>query len=119
MDKILFGKVTMVLEWWEREHEDIDHVSIGDPMTINALRRFVFLKFYGMSNMQAQVRLMETLVNLWDHDLGFFNLQGKTLELTTEDACFLMSLSQRGAPVNMAGTGQGGDHISVQYYINT
>ena len=68
--------------------------------------------------MRAQVLLLETLVNLWDHDLGLFDLQGETLELTTEDVYFITSLSHRGAPVNMEGIGRGGDPRSVQDNMN-
>ena len=80
---MLFGKVTIVLEWRERELEDMDWTTIGNPMTLNALQRYSLLNFYSTSNMRAQVRLLNTLVNLWDHDLGLFDLQGETLELTT------------------------------------
>ena len=37
MVKLCFGKVTMVLEWREREHEDMDHLTMVNPMTLNAL----------------------------------------------------------------------------------
>ena len=51
--------------------------------------------------MRAQVLLLETLVNLWDHDLGLFDLQGETLELMIEDIYFIMGLLHRGETVNM------------------
>ena len=47
-----------------------------------------------------------------------FNLQGETLELTVEDIYFITGLSQRGAPVNLEGTGRGGDPLSVQNYVD-
>ena len=52
-------------------------------------------------------------MNLWDHDLGLLELQGETLELTAEDVYFIMDLSHRGEPMNMEGTGRGGDPLSV------
>ena len=64
----------MVLEWRERDHEDMDYREMDDPMKLNALQRCVLLKFYCMSNMLAQVQFLETLVILWDHDLEMFNL---------------------------------------------
>ena len=92
----------MVLEWREREHEDMDRLSMGDPMTLHALRRCRLLKFYRTSNMRAHVRLLETLEHLWDHDLGVFDLQGETLELTIEDIYFIMGLSHRGCSENLS-----------------
>ena len=58
------------------------------------------------------------MVNYWDHELGMFNLQGETLELTVEDIYFITGLSQRGAPMNLEGTGKGGDPLSVQNYVD-
>ena len=46
-----------------------------------------------------------------------FDLQGESLEITLEDIYFIISLSLRGAPVNLDGIGRGGDPISVQNYI--
>ena len=69
MVKLCFGKVTMVLEWRESEHEYMDRLAMDDPITLNALRRCDLLKFYHTSNMCAQVQLHETLVILCDHDL--------------------------------------------------
>ena len=68
--------------------------------------------------MRANVRLLEFMINYWDHDLGMFNLQGETLEITTEDMYFITGLSRRGVPVNLEGTGRGGDPLSVQNYID-
>src|SRR5713101_3437888 len=68
--------------------------------------------------MRANVRILEFLVHYWDHDLGMFNIQGETLELTIQDLYFITGLSQRGAPVNLEGTGRGGDPLSVQNYID-
>ena len=32
--------------------------------------------------MQSNVRLLEFMINYWDHDLGMFDLQGEFLEIT-------------------------------------
>ena len=79
----------MVLEWQEREHEDMDFLTMVDPMTLNALQKCGLLKFYRTSNMCAHVCLLEILVSLWDHELQMFDLQGETLELTVEDIYFI------------------------------
>ena len=103
----------MVLEWREREHEIMDHAALQSVPTIKALRNCGLLKFFCTSPMQANVRILEFMVNYWDHELGMFNLQGETLELTTEDIYFITGLSRGGAPVNLEGTGRGGDPLSV------
>ena len=102
----------MVLEWREREH-----VIINAPV-IQALRTCGLLKLFYTSPMRENVRLLEFMVNYWDHDMGTFNLQGETLELTMEDIYFIIGLSQRGAPVNLEGTGRGRDPLSVQNYVD-
>ena len=69
--------------------------------------------------MRSNVRLLEFLVNYWDHDLGAFDLQGEILEITLEDIYFISGLSRRGASINLEGTDRGGDLLSVQNYIDT
>ena len=68
--------------------------------------------------MRANVRMLEFMVNYWDHDLGMFNLQGETLDITIEDMHFITVLSRWGAPFNLEGTGRGGDPLCVQNYID-
>ena len=97
----------------------MEKLSMGDMMTLNAIHRCVLLKFYRTLNMRAQVRLLETLVHLWDHELGMFVLQGETLELIKKHIYFITHLFHKGEPMNMEGIGQGGDPLSVQDYINT
>ena len=82
------------------------------------LRQSGLLNFFCTSPMQEIVRLLEFLINYWDHDLGMFDLQGESLEITLEDVYFIVGLSQREAPVNLEGTGRGGDPLSVQNYID-
>ena len=108
----------MVLEWREREHEDMDQEALQDAPTMNVLRSSGLLKFFCTSLMRANVRLLEFLINYWDHDLGMFDLQGESLEITSEDIYFIVGLSRRGSPVNLEGTGRGGDPLSVQNYID-
>ena len=103
----------MVLEWREREHEDMDQEALQDAPMVNALGQSGFLKFFCTSPMQSNVHLLEFLINYWDHDLGMLDLQGEFLEVTSEDVYFIFSLSRWGAPVNLEGTIRGGDLISV------
>ena len=103
----------MVLEWREREHEDMDQKSLQDALTMNFLHQSGLLKFFCTSPMWANVSLLEFLINYWDDDLGMFDLQGKSLEITFEDVYFIAGLSRRGARVNLEGTDRGGDPLSV------
>ena len=81
----------MVLEGREREHEDMDQDALQSAPTINALRQSGLLKFFCTSPMRSNVRLLEFLINYWDHDLGLFDLQGEFLEITLEDIYFISS----------------------------
>ena len=108
----------MVLEWREREHEDMDQEALQDAPTVNVLCQSGLLKFLCASPMQANVRLLEFLINYWDHDLGMFELQGEVLEITLEDVYFIFGLSRWGALVNLEGTDRGGAPLSIQNYID-
>ena len=83
----------MVLEWREREHEDMDQESLQDAPTINALWKSGLLKFFYTSPVRSNVHLLEFLINYWDHDIGMFDLQGEFLEVTLEDVYFIFGLS--------------------------
>ena len=76
----------------EREHEVMDNAALQSMPTIQALRTCGLLKFFCTSPMRANVRILEFLVNYWDHELGMFNIQGETLELTMEDIYFITGL---------------------------
>ena len=103
----------MVLEWREREHEIMDHAALQSEPTIQVLRTSGLLNLFCTSPIWANVCILEFMVNYWDHEMGMFNLQGETLELTVEEIYFITGLSQRGALVNLEGTGRGSDPLSV------
>ena len=109
----------MVLEWREREHENMDQDTLWSAPTVQYLWKSGLLKFFCTSPMRANVRLLEFLINYWDHDLGSFDLQGEILEVALEDIYFITGLSRRRTPVNLEGTSRGGDVLSVQDNINT
>ena len=83
----------MVLEWRELEHEDMDQEALQDSPTMNVLCQSGLLNFFCTSPMQANVYLLEFLINYWDHDLGMFDLQGESLEITSKDVYFISGLS--------------------------
>jgi hypothetical protein len=41
----------MVIEWREREHEDIDNQVIDDPEAMESLQQCILKKFFETSNM--------------------------------------------------------------------
>ena len=96
----------------------MDHVALQSAPTIQALRTSGMLKFFCTSPMRANVRILEFMVNYWDHKMGMSNLQGETLELTVEDIYFITGLSQWGPPMKLEGIGRGGDPLSVQNYVD-
>ena len=66
---VLLG-VNMVLEWTEWEHETMDQEVLQSAPTVHALRMSGLLNFFCTSPMRANVRLLEFMINYWDHDLG-------------------------------------------------
>ena len=82
-----------MLEWREREYEDMDQQALRNDPTVNALRQSGLLKFFCTSPMQSNVSLLEFLINYWDHDLGMLDLQGDFLEVTSEDVYLISGLS--------------------------
>ena len=88
---VLLG-LKMVLEWREREHEDMDQEALQDAPTMIVLHSSGLLKFLCTSPMRANVRLLEFMINYWDHDLGMFDLQGEYLEITLEDIYFIAGM---------------------------
>jgi hypothetical protein len=85
----------MVLEWREREHEEVDAIVDRDPMAQAALKRCGLYKFCVLKGMRAQVRLLEMLVGYWDLDSERFILDGQPLRIKVEDIYFLTGLSRR------------------------
>ena len=53
----------MVIEWREREHEEIDVIVGRDARAQQALKSCHRYKFWALKGMRAQVRLLQLLVN--------------------------------------------------------
>ena len=52
----------MVLEWRERENEEVDAIVDQDMEAQMALRRCVLYKIWALKGMRAHVRLFEMIV---------------------------------------------------------
>ena len=67
----------MVLEWREREHEDMDREALQNAPIVQALWQIGLLKCFCTSPMRANVRLLEFFIIYWDHDLGALTFKVK------------------------------------------
>jgi hypothetical protein len=105
----------MVLEWWEKEHEEDNENVENHPPTIAALRYCGLLKYFRIPGMRAQVRLLEYLVHMWDPDQQVFNVGSHTLSIDIEDIYFLTGLSRRGYYVSLTDSRGGGLKMSEYY----
>ena len=75
----------MVLEWRERENEEVDAAvdrNLGAQMS---LKRCGLYKFWVLKGMRAKVRLLKMLVGYWDPESESFNCDGKPLRIEVED----------------------------------
>jgi hypothetical protein len=79
----------MVLEWREREHEEVGAVVERDPGAQLTLKRCKIYNFWALKRMRAQVRLLQIPVKFWNSDTEAFNLDGKLLRIEVEDIYFL------------------------------
>jgi hypothetical protein len=97
----------MVLEWREREHEEVD-VDVERVLRAQiTLKRCGLYKFLALKGKRAQVMLLQLLLNYWDPNSESFNLDGKPLRFEVKDIYFLTGLSRQGEVVNLKGWGDG------------
>jgi hypothetical protein len=75
----------MVIEWREREHEEIDAIVGRDARAQQYLKRCGLYKFWALKGTRDQVRLNQLLVNYWDLKTKSFNLDGQPLRIEVED----------------------------------
>jgi hypothetical protein len=75
----------MVIEWREREKEEIDAVGGRDARAQQALKICFLYKFLALKGMTTQVRLLQLLVNYWDPETKSFNLDGQPLRIEVDD----------------------------------
>jgi hypothetical protein len=108
----------MVLEWREREHEEDNAIAGNHPPTIAALRNCGLLKYFCISGMRAQIRLLEYLVHMWDPVQKVFHVGVHTLSLDIEDIYFLTGLSWRGDHVILTGSRGGGLPMSEYCHLH-
>ena len=92
-----------MIEWQEREHEDVDRQILNNLSSMAVLRNCGSIKFFEVLGMRAQSALLQYIISLWDVDLRVFRVGEETLALEIDDIYFLTGLSRRGAPINLVG----------------
>jgi hypothetical protein len=111
----------MVLEWIEREHEEVDVAVERYTGSQMGLKRCGIYKFWALKAMRAQVRLLQVLLDYWDPDSERFNLDGQPSRIEVKDIYFLMVLSRWGDVVNLkcwgAGSGMKIDEYIAPHFI--
>jgi len=112
---MVFGgrKSLKMVDWKEREHEDIDTQAIVDPNCLEALRNYGLLKFFLTLGMQAQPKLLWYLISLWGINWEIFIISDQEVVLETSDIYFIKGLSHRGEPVNIYGSRLIGENVSM------
>jgi hypothetical protein len=108
----------MVLQWREREHEEVYTSMERDAGAQQDLTRCGLYKFWALKGMRAQVRLLQMVVNYWDPKTMAFKLDGQPLRIEVNDIYFITGLSHRGEVVNLKAQGAGGG-MNIEEYIAT
>lgn len=105
-------KSSKMVDWKEREHEDVDTQSMNEPNFLEVLRACGLLKFFLTPGMRAQPKLLQYLISLWDINHEIFFIGDQELELTTSNIYFITGMSCRGDLVNLYGSRLVGASIS-------
>lgn len=84
----LQGLVKMVVEWRERENDDVDALALEDEACMDALRDCGLKKFFLTSYLRAQPELLRFIMDAWDIEDQVFRLRDQTLELDVSDVYF-------------------------------
>ena len=108
----------MVIEWREREHEEIDATVGRDAKAKKYLNRCGLYKFWALKGMRDQVRLLHFLVNYSNPETESFNLDGQPLRIEVDNIYFITRLSFRGEVVNLKARGARGG-MTMEEYIST
>jgi len=108
----------MVLEWREREHEEVDAVMERDLGAQMDLKRCGIYKFLDPKGMRAQVILLQFLVDYWDPNSDSFNLDVQPLRIEVKDIYLLKGLSRRCEVVNLKYQGSWSS-MKIKEYIAT
>ena len=74
-----------MIEWHEREHEDVDRRILNNPSSMAALRNCGLVNVFEVPGMRAQPALLQHIISLWDVDLRVFRVGDENLALEIDD----------------------------------
>jgi hypothetical protein len=101
-----------MLDWREREHEDVDLAAIGHQPSIDALKACGLYKYWAIPGMRGQVPFLEWLVERWNIQDQCFYIGEHQLEIEPSDIYFLTGLPNRGEQLSLFGTRPGGQSLA-------
>ena len=101
-----------MLDWREREHEDVDLAAIGHQPSIDALKACGLYKYWAIPGMRGQVPFLEWLVERWNIQEQCFYIGEHQLEIELSDIYFLTGLPNRGEQLSLFGTRPGGQSLA-------
>ena len=104
-------KEYIMLDWHEREHEDVDVAAWNHQPSLDALRACRLYKFWAILGMRAQVDFLQWLLDRWSIQDQCFFIGGHQLEIEPADIYFLTGLPKRGEDLTLHGTRPGGQPI--------
>lgn len=108
----LVCRLPTMLDWREREHEDVDLAATDHQPSIDALKACGLYKYWAIPGMRAQVPFLEWLVERWNAQEQCFYIGGHQLEIEPSDIYFLTGLPNRGEQLSLFGTRPGGQSLA-------
>lgn len=108
----------IMLDWCEREHEDMDGAAWNHQPSLDALRACELYKFWAIPGMRAQVDFLQWLVDRWSIQDHCFFIGGHQLKIEPADIYFLTGLPKRGEDMTLFGArpgGQSADSLRLEY----
>lgn len=83
----------MVVEWKERDHDEVDSLALEDEGCMNALRDCGLKNFFLTPYLRTQPELLQFIIDLWDVDEQVFCIRDQVLELDASNVYFITGLS--------------------------
>ena len=100
-----------MLDWREREHEDVDLITINHQPSIDALKACGLFKFWAIPGMRAQVDFLQWLIDRCSIQEHCFFIGGHQIEMEPTNIYFLTGFPKRGEQLTLFGTRLGGQSI--------
>ena len=100
-----------MLDWREREHEDVDAAAWNHQPSLDALRACGLYKFWAIPGMRAQVDFLQWLVDRWSIQDQCFFIGGHQLEIEPAGIYFLTGLPKRSEDLTLFGARPGGQCV--------